>query len=164
MRVALALLAACTHIAVFAQPSDLERHATELRDTGHTRVEVEQGGTVPVGADDPIVVTYPGDEHSYLWGLATTGKPDQTETITIRNFVAGCGTGGECLADRARGAIHVGTRHQMSLRNLGIFLFGAVAMAVSTTCLIVCHNTSGWTYVGTGVAAVTMIAPLTTVW
>jgi hypothetical protein len=53
-------LSGCTHVAVFAQPDAIARHAGEFATRGHARVEVEQGGTVSVSTDDPILLARPG--------------------------------------------------------------------------------------------------------
>lgn len=160
-------LSGCTHVAVFAQPDAIARHAGELATVGHARVEVEQGGTVSVFADDPIVVTIPGNQQSYAWGLITIGVPDETQKLSVGNFVAGCGpdaSGPDCMASRVRGSIRVGTQRHLDPSGLAIGLFGAIATAVSTVCLTTsCSSRNSLAYVGTGIGVVTMAVPLSTV-
>jgi len=156
---ALLPLAACTRTALWSQPSALATHAPELAATGHARVEVEQGGTAVVDAEDVIAITIPGNERHHLWGLVTTGHPDETRQLTIRNLVAGC-PGPDCLAERARGPILVGTRTAADPKRIGIGTFGAVATAGAFTCLAECHDPGGWAYVGAVLALATMIVPL----
>jgi len=162
--VALAL-AGCSHIAVFAQPQAIANHAAELRDTGHAQVEVEQGGTVAVSVDDAVSITIPGNERSHLWGLIKTGTPDQVETLSVGNLVAGCGPDrpdGDCIAARAHDPIRVGTQRRLDPELFGVGLFGALVAVVGTTCLAICNNRSDWAYVGTAVGYVVMFVPLTT--
>jgi hypothetical protein len=159
--------AGCQHLVVTAQPATLARHAGELSSTGRARVEVDQGGTISVGADDPVMVTFPGNEHSYLWGFVKTGTPDETRRLTIASLVAGCGPEGHgpnCLASHAGGAIRVGTQRRLDLTKLAFGVFGAVATVVGTTCLAVCSNVNGWAWVGTGLGIVTFVVPLSTVY
>jgi hypothetical protein len=159
-------LAGCVHPAAFAQPDAIARHASELAASGHAQVEVEQGGTVSVRSDDPIVVTIPGDERSYAWGLIKTGTPDQTQELSIGNFVAGCGPDGEgaaCMARRTRGSIRVGTQRKLDPSGLAMGLFGAAATVIGVVCLASCRQRSDWAYVGTGLGVLTMSFPLSTV-
>lgn len=166
-RIAVVLaLAGCSHVAVFAQPQAIASHATEFSGRGYARVELEQGGTLGVGASDLVDVTIPGNEKSYLWGLVKTGTPDQSQQITVDTLVAGCGPdrpGGDCLAARVRGPIRIGMRRQLDPAQLGIGVFGALGAIVGTTCLAICSRHSDWEYVGTALGYVVMIVPLTTV-
>jgi hypothetical protein len=159
-------LAGCAHVTVFAQPQAIASHAVALRGAGTAQVEVEQGGTVAVATGDLVDVTIPGDEQSHLWGLFTTGTPDQTQKLPVGTLVAGCGPdrpGGDCLAARVRGPIRIGTQRRLDPAQLGIGLFGALTAVVGTTCLAICSRRSDWAYVGTALGYVVMIVPLTTV-
>jgi hypothetical protein len=149
----------CAHVPVTAQPVALANHADELTTTGHARVEVEQGGTQLVTADDVVSVVLPGHQKSHLWGLVKTGRPDESVTLTVRNLVAGCP---DCLATRATGHVDLGTRREIAPTYLAIGAFGAAAMVASFTCLAVCSNVGGWAYVGTGIATATFVVPLST--
>jgi hypothetical protein len=160
---ALVFLAACTHTALYAQPSTLANHAAELAGDGRASVEVDQGGTAQVRADDLVEITLPGHQRSYLWGLVTVGQPGETRELTVRNLVAGCGQGGDCLAERATGPVHVGTRRGVDPYKLAIGIFGALATVGASACLATCRDPGGWAWVGTGIATATMIAPLSTV-
>ena len=146
------------HGAVVATVA-LATHAPDLAATGHARVEVEQGGTAVVDAEDVIAITIPGNEHHHLWGLVTTGHPDETRQLTIRNLVAGC-PGPDCLAERARGPVLVGTRKALDPARAGIGVFGAAATLGAFTCIAECHEPGGWAYVGAVLALTTMIVPL----
>lgn len=157
------VLAACTHTALTAQPSTLAVHAAELDARGRATVEVDQGGTAQVRADDVVAITLPGNQRSYLWGLVTVGEPDESRELTVRNLVAGCGQGGHCLAEHAAGPVHVGTRRGLDPYRLAIGIFGALATVGASACLATCHDPGGWAYLGTGLAATTMIVPLSTV-
>lgn len=160
------VLSGCAHVAVFARPDAIARHAGELATRGNARVEVEQGGTVSVSVDDPIVVTLPGNERSYAWGLIKVGDPDQTQELSVGSFVAGCGPDGggpDCMASRVRDSIRVGTQRHLDPRGLGIGLFGALAAVVGSVCLATCSSRSNWAYVGTGIGIATMVVPLSTV-
>jgi hypothetical protein len=159
---ALMLVAGCTHVPLSTQPSLLAVHAPELTANGHARVEVDQGGTQNVSAEDVVAITLPGNQRSHLWGLVTTGTPDETRELTIRNLVADC-PGDGCLASRAAGTIHVGERREVDPARLGIGLFGAAATVASFACLAVCHDPGGWAYVGTGIAVTAFVVPLSTV-
>ena len=159
-------LAGCTHFDATAQPTTIARHGPELRAAGYARVEVEQGGTVSVAADDLVVVTLPGTERSHLWGLVKTGTPDETQKLTLGNFVAGCtaeGRGPDCMAARARGSIRVGRGRRLDPMGLGIGLFGLATTVVGFTCLAVCSTHGTAAYVGTGLGVVVMLVPLATV-
>lgn len=163
---AVVALSGCAHVAVFAQPDAIARHAGELATRGHARIEVEQGGTVSVSVDDPIVVTIPGNERSYAWGLIEVGVPDQTEKLSVGNFVAGCGPDGSgaCMASRVHDSIRVGTQRQLDPGGLAIGLFGALATAVGTVCLTTtCTGGNRLAYVGTGIGVATLLVPLSTV-
>ena len=158
-------LSGCSHVAVFAQPRAIANHATELRGRGHAQIEIEQGGTVAVDAGDVVTIAIPGNETSHLWGLITTGTPDQIEELSIGTLVAGCGPdrpSDDCLAARARGPIRVGTRRRIDATQLAIGLFGALAASVGTACLAVCRTHSDWAYVGTAIGYGVMFVPLTT--
>jgi hypothetical protein len=155
---ALMLVAACTHVSVSAQPSTLALHASELTASGHARVEVDQGGTQVVDAEDVVAVTIPGNLRSHLWGFVTTGKPDETRELTLRNLVTSCA---ECLTTHA--SIHVGERREVDPARLGIGVFGAAATVASLACLAVCRDPGGWAYVGTGIALTAFVVPLSTV-
>lgn len=164
--IAAVALSGCAHVAVFAQPDAIARHAGEFATRGHARVEVEQGGTVSVSTDDPIVITIPGDERSYAWGLIKVGVPDQTQKLSVGSFVAGCGpdgSGADCMASRTRGSIRVGTQRHLDPGGLAIGVFGAVATIIGSVCLATCSNHTGWAYVGTGIGVATMLVPLSTV-
>jgi hypothetical protein len=154
---ALVLVAACTHVSLSAQPSTLAEHAQEFAANGRARIEVDQGGTQVVSAEDVVAITIPGHQHSHLWGLITTGKPDETRELTIRNLVTGCP---ECLASPT--SIHVGERRELDPARLGIGVFGAAATVASIACLAVCHDPGGWAYVGTGIAVTAFVVPLST--
>jgi hypothetical protein len=156
---ALMSLTACTHTPLWSQPTALANHAPELATSGHARIEVEQGGTALVDAEDVIAITIPGNQHSHLWGLVTTGHPDETRELTIRNLVAGC-PGPDCLADRARGPVLVGTRTAVDPARVGMGIFGAAATGAAFTCLAECHDPGGWAYVGAVLALTTLIVPL----
>lgn len=151
------VLAACTHVPLSAQPSALAAHAQEFTATGRARVEVDQGGTQVVRAEDVVAITIPGHQHSHLWGLVTTGTPDETRELTIRNLVTSCP---ECLTSPT--AIHVGERREIDPARLGVGLFGAAATVASLACLAVCHHPGGWAYVGTGLAVTAFVVPLST--
>jgi hypothetical protein len=159
---ALVVLAACTHVPLSTEPSTLALHAPELAANGRARVEVDQGGTQVVDAEDVVAITLPGHQRSHLWGLVTTGRPDETRELTIRNLVAGC-PGDGCLATRAAGSIHVGERRRVDPARLGIGAFGAAATVASLACLAICHDPGGWAYVGTGLAVTAFVVPLSTV-
>lgn len=146
-------------IARATQPSTLAHHAPELAASGRARVEVEQGGTAVVDAEDVIAVVIPGNERQHLWGLVTTGHPDETRALTIRNLVAGC-PGPDCLAERARGPIRVGTRTAVDPARVGIGAFGAAATVGAFACIAECNDPGGWAYVGAVLALATMIVPL----
>lgn len=152
------LVAACTHVPLSAQPSAFALHAPELSANGRARIEVDQGGTQLVDAEDVVAVTIPGNQRSHLWGLITTGRPDETRELTIRNMVTSCP---ECLATHT--SIHVGERRHLDPARLGIGVFGAAATVASLACLAVCHDPGGWAYVGTGIAVTTFVVPLSTV-
>lgn len=162
-RLALLLTActACTSVSLTAQPSTFALHAPELAAGGRARVEVDQGGTTSVDADDVVAVVLPGNQRRHLWGLVTTGKPDETRVLTIRNFVSAC-PGTDCLATRAVGAVKLGERKELAPARLGIGLFGAAATVASIACLAACHHPGDWAYVGTGIAVATLIIPLST--
>ena len=161
MRWLVVVLAACAHVPVSTQPSTLALHAPELTANGRARIEVDQGGTQLVDAEDVVAITIPGNQRSHLWGLITTGKPDETRSLTIRNLVSAC-PGNDCLATRAVGTIKVGERRQLDPARLGIGIFGAGATVASLACLSVCHDPGGWAYVGTVIALTTLIVPLST--
>ena len=112
-----------------------------------------------VDAEDVIAITIPGNERHHLWGLVTTGHPDETRQLTIRNLVAGC-PGPDCLAERARGPVLVGTRKALDRARAGIGVFGAAATLGAFTCIAECHDPGGWAYVGAVLALTTMIVPL----
>ena len=158
---ALAVLAGCTHSAVSAQPSALAAHAPELAAGGRARVDVDQGGTTVVDPEDVVAVVIPGNERHHLWGLITTGTPDETRQLTVRNLVTGC-PGADCLADHVRGPIRVGTRSHVDAARVGIGTFGAAATVASFACLAECHDPGGWAYVGAALALTTLIVPLST--
>ncbi|MDB4954820.1 MAG: hypothetical protein JWO36_2389 [Myxococcales bacterium] len=160
-------LAGCTHVAVYAQPPAIARHRAELAAGGYARIDVEQGGTVTVAADDLVNITIPGNERSHLWGLVKTGTPDEVMQVTLGSFVSGCdgdGVGEACLAARASGPIRVGMRREIDPAKLGIGLFGLLATVVGSVCLATCSNRTGWSAVGTAIGAGVMIYPLTTVY
>jgi len=159
--IALVMLASCTHSAVSAQPSALVAHAPELAAGGRASVEVDQGGTTVVDPEDVVAVVIPGNERHHLWGLVTTGTPDETRQLTVRNLVTGC-PGTECLADHVRGPIRVGTRSHVDAKRVGVGAFGAAATAASIACLAECRDPGGWAYVGAGLAVVTLLVPLST--
>lgn len=161
MRRFVVFVAACTHVPLSTQPSTLALHASELGAKGHASVEVEQGGTTRVDADDVVAVTIPGTAHHYLWGLVSTGTPDETRSLSIGSLVTGCP--GDCLAEHAVGDVEVGTRRKLDPTRLGIGLFGAVATVASVACLAVCNHPGGGAYLGTGLALTTVIVPLSTV-
>ncbi len=157
------LSSACVHVDTFAQPTALARHGDDLRATGTARVEVEQGGTVAVGADDVVQVVFPGTEESHLWGLVKTGTPDAAQAVTIANLVARCApdaSGRDCLAGRTRGPIRVGHRTRVDGARIGVGLFGAVATTGAITCLAVCTKPGVLAYVGAGIGALVMLVPL----
>ncbi len=156
------VLTACTHVSLSTQPTTLALHTSELAAGGHARVEVDQGGTAVVDAEDVVAITIPGNQRSHLWGLITTGTPDETRALTIRNLVAAC-PGNDCLATRAVGTVKVGERRELDPARLGIGVFGAAATVASIACLAVCHDPGGWAYVGTGIAMTALIVPLSTV-
>lgn len=156
---ALAALAACTHTQLSAQPTTLVDHAPELAGGGHARIAVDQGGTAVVDAEDVVAVVIPGNERRHLWGLITTGTPDETRQLTLRNLVTGC-PGNDCLAERVRGPVLVGTRSKLDPGRAGIGIFGAAATVASIACLAECHDPGGWAYVGAVIALATMIVPL----
>jgi hypothetical protein len=161
----LVVLAGCRHVSVTAQPSALARHSREFAAAGWARVDVEQGGTTVVNADDHVVYTIPGNQKSRLWGLVKTGRPDQTAEVTVGTFVAGCAAGSpDCLAQRATGSLTVGTRRELDPGKLGIFLFGALGAIVGTACLAICDRPDGWAYAGTAIGYGVMITPLFTVY
>lgn len=159
---ALCVLAACTHSAVFAQSSSLSAHAPEFSAGSRARVDVDEGGTTIVDPEDVVAVVIPGNERHHLWGLITTGTPDETRQLTVRNLVAGC-PGSDCLADRVRGPIRVGMRSRLDAKRFGIGAFGAAATAVSFACIAECRDPGGWAYVGAGLALTTLLVPLATV-
>ena len=162
MRWLVLVLAACAHVPVSTQPSVLALHAPELAATGHARIEVDQGGTQLVEAEEVVAITLPGDERHYLWGLVTTGTPDETRSLTIRNLITAC-PGNDCLATRAIGTIKVGERKQLDLARFGMGIFGATTTLASIACLSVCHDPSPYIYVGTVIALTTLLLPLSTV-
>jgi hypothetical protein len=167
VRYAVIVLAACVHVPVSTQSSVLVRHGDDFAGRGYAQVEVDEGGTVPVAADDRVVVTIPGNEESHLWGLIKTGTPDDTRELTVGSFLAGCdrdGRGPDCLAARTRGPIRVGTQRRLAPKLLAMGAFGALATAVGITCLATCANTNGWAWVGTGIGMTTFIVPLATVY
>ncbi len=157
----LVVLAGCTHTSVFAQPHALVAHAPDFTAGGRARVDVEQGGTTGVDPEDVVAVVVRGNEQRHLWGLITTGTPDETRRLTVRNLVAGC-PGAECLADRVRGPIRVGTRSRIDAARVGIGAFGAAATVVSLACIAECRDPGGWAYVGAGLALTTLLVPLAT--
>jgi hypothetical protein len=161
MRWLVLVVAACTHVPLSTEPSTLALHAPELTANGRARVEVDQGGTQLVDAEDVVAITIPGNERHHLWGLVTTGKPDETRSLTIRNLVAAC-PGNDCLATRAVGTIKVGERKQLDPARLGIGVFGAGATVASVACLSMCHDPGGWAYVGTVISLATLLVPLST--
>ena len=160
MRALIVLLAACVHVPVSTQPNVLAMHARELGDRGFARIDVDEGGTIVVPADRPVTITIPGNERLYAWGLIKTGTPDETRAMTVGTLVSGCATGGDCMASRVRGPILVGEQRRFDARNFAIGMFGAVATALSVTCLVKCSNLNGWALVGTGLGAVTLMVPL----
>ncbi len=162
MRWLIIVLASCVNVPLSTQPSTLALHAPELTASGRARVEVDQGGTQIVDAEDVVAITLPGNEHQYLWGLVTTGKPDETRLLTIRNLVTAC-PGNECLASRAVGAIKLRERKQFDATRFGIGVFGAGATVASVACLAVCQHPGISGYVGTGLALTTLLLPLSTV-
>jgi hypothetical protein len=167
VRFAILALAACAHLPVSTQSSVLVRHGDDFAGRGYAHVEVDEGGTVPVSADDHVVVTIPGNETSHLWGLIKTGTPDETREVTVGTFVAGCdrdGHGPDCLASRTRGPIRVGTQRRLDPKLLAIGLFGALATVVGITCLSTCSNLNGWAWVGTGIGVITFIVPMATIY
>ena len=155
------MLAACTHTAVFAQPQALVAHAPAFAAGGRAEVEVEQGGTSVVDPEDVVAVVVQGNERRHLWGLVTTGTPDETRELTVRNLVAGC-PGAECLVDHVRGPIRVGTRRSVDAARVGIGAFGGAATVASIACIAECRDPGGWAYVGAGIALVTLLVPLST--
>ncbi|MBV8759439.1 MAG: hypothetical protein JO257_19280 [Deltaproteobacteria bacterium] len=159
---ALVVLASCTHTAVFAQPNALVAHAPDFAAGGRAQVDVQEGGTTVVDPEDVVAVVVPGNEQHHLWGLITTGTPDETRQLTVRNLVAGC-PGGDCLAERVRGPIRVGTRSRLDATRAGIGAFGAAATVVSFACIAECRDPGGWAYVGAGLALTTLLVPLATV-
>jgi hypothetical protein len=167
VRLALLAIAACTHVAVSTQPGVLARHHDDLSGRGYTRIEVDQGGTIPISADDHVAVTIPGNERSYAWGLIKTGTPDETREVTIGTLVAGCdrdGHGADCLAARTAGPIWVGTQRRFDGKLFAIGVFGALATAVGITCLATCSNLDGWAWVGTGIGIITFTVPMATIY
>jgi hypothetical protein len=160
------VLAACAHVPVSARPEALARHADELAARGHARVEVEQGGTTSVGIADSISIHIPGDERTHLWGLFTTGTPDETRRLSLGSFIAGCdasGRGPNCLASRAPDPIQLGTRRSFDPEMFAVGVFGALAVVVGSICLATCRTHGDAAYVGTGLGVVTLLVPLSTV-
>lgn len=162
MRWLVVVLAGCARVPLSTQPTTLALHAPELTANGRARVEVDQGGTLVVHADDVVAITLPGNEHRYLWGLVTTGTPDETRTLTIRNLVTEC-PGNDCLAARAVGPINVGERKRVDPARLAMGVFGAGATVASVACLSVCHDPGPYAYVGAVLAVTTLLLPLSTV-
>ena len=156
-------LAGCAHLPLSTEPSQIARHADEIEAHGAADVEVDQGGTERVLAEDVVSVTLPGNQRSHLWGLVTTGHPDETRTLTIRNLVSGCEGGRPCLATRAVGPVDVGTRRALDPRRAWLGVFGAFATIASIVCLAKCRDPGGWAYVGTGLATATFLVPVSTV-
>lgn len=160
-------VAACAPVPLTAQPPTLAEHAAELATSGAGRadVEVDQGGTRRVFRDDVVAVVLRGNQKSHLWGLVKTGTPDQATSLTVGELVAGCddtGTNRGCALARIDGPIQVGTRQRFDAARAGVFLFGLAATTVASLCLAACSERSGWAYVGAGLGAVTMLAPLAT--
>jgi hypothetical protein len=109
----------------------------------------------------------PGDQESHLWGLVTTGRPDEIRELTVGSFLTGCArdaTGADCLAARTHAPIAIGTQRRLDATTLVIGVFGAIATTIGITCLATCSNLNGWAWLGTGLGIATFVVPLSTVY
>jgi hypothetical protein len=156
-------VAACVHVPLTAQPPAIAAIAPELADSGRADVPVDQGGSRRVFRDDVVSVTLRGNQRSHLWGLVKLGTPDDTQTMTLGELVAGCDATGRnrgCALAKVDTSIAVGTRERVDPARVGMFAFGALATTVGTLCLAICHERSGWEFVGVAIGATVMIVPL----
>src|SRR5690349_21399147 len=115
----LIVLAGCAVRVTTANPSELATHAPAFAQTGHAEL-LRRDGNVTVSADERVTVRIQEDE-----GL------QRTETLTVRELVAGCNAVGPdtgCLARRVidEPVLHHRERHVDETRTATLVGLGAM--------------------------------------